>query len=69
FDPFQVERVAEAMSQPVQVASRLIYDMGSRRVTASTRIFRYAAPFPQGDDIDVVRQPSLAQVEGPNLPS
>ncbi len=69
FDPFQVERVAEAMSQPVQVASRLIYDVGSRRVTASTRIFRYASPFPHGDDIDVVRQPSLAQVEGPNLPS
>lgn len=68
FEPFQVDRVAEAFEKKVQVASRLIFDVQSKRITASTRIFRYAAPFPTGENVEIIRQPTIAQVEGPTLP-
>ncbi|MBY0362534.1 MAG: type 4b pilus protein PilO2 [Phreatobacter sp.] len=69
FDIFQTERVVAAMDRRVQVASRLTFDVASRRVTAGTRIFARLQPFPSGDNVEVLRQPSLAQVEGPNLPA
>lgn len=68
FDLFQTDRVLEAMNRRVQVAARMTFDINTRRVTAGTRIFTRLQPFPTGEDVEIQRQPPLAQVEGPNLP-